>query len=321
MSDENRNRILAELAKHTGKRVPWQFLSRTKNYLSGIERFHYLISGIYKPAGSEYALSIVTKVTSPYDRKDEVIFLQDGRWLMTYSPRSGGLNLPDNQALVKCMDDRVPLGIFKQVGEGDKQQGSTYLVMGLGLITNYDSKADVFVIESVDRKALEQVTKVIADEKSRYEVQLYAQLTNEFQPFIDAEYATRFTNVVKRDAAFREIVLQEYSCTCAVCEMRFKLDDLVEATAAHIIPKRKSGTDDPRNGLSLCRTHHWAFDAGVFSLTNRYEVLPSPAIDRADSKNFGLAGMSGKTILMPKDDTVIPHPKAIEWHRGNVLMK
>ncbi len=128
MSTDNRNQVLAELAKHTGKRVPRQFLSQTKNYLPEIERFHYLISGIYKPAGSDYALSIVTKVSSPYDRKDEVVFMNDGRWLMTYSPRSGGLNLPDNRALLKCMDDHVPLGVFKQVDPGDRQKGSTYLV-------------------------------------------------------------------------------------------------------------------------------------------------------------------------------------------------
>jgi hypothetical protein len=320
MSIGNRNRILAELAKYTGKHVPWQFLSQTKDYLAGIERFHYLISGIYKPAGSDYALSIVTKVASPYDRKDEVVFLHDGRWLMTYSPRSGGLNQSDNRALVKCMDDRVPLGVFKQVEVDAKQKGSTYLVMELGLITNYDAKADVFVIESIDRQALEQVTNVIADEKARYEIQLYAQLTNEFQPFVETENATRTINVVKRDAAFREIVLLEYSFTCAVCGMRFRLNDLVEATAAHIVPKRKNGTDDPRNGLALCRTHHWAFDAGVFSLTDRYEILPTPAIDRADSKNFGLAEMRGKTIMLPKDEISVPHLKAIQWHRSNVLM-
>src|SRR5215475_12680250 len=131
------------------------------------------------------ALSIVMKLSSPYAHKDEVVFLEDGRWLMLYSPRAGGLNHSDNRALVRCMEERIPIGIFKQLtGKTDRYYGSTYCVLGLGLITSYDSKADIFVVESADSSALEQVSSVITDEESRYEVQLYAQLTNEFRPFV-----------------------------------------------------------------------------------------------------------------------------------------
>ncbi|MDE3090599.1 MAG: hypothetical protein KGJ80_14570, partial [Chloroflexota bacterium] len=208
MADENRNRILAELAKHTGKQVSAAFLSRTKEFVPSIDRFHHLISGIYRPAGSEYALSIVTKLSSPYEKKDEVVFTSDGRWLMTYAPRSGGLALPDNRALVKCMEDREPLGVFQQMTEHKGARGgSTYRILGLGLVTNYDAKSDVFIIESVDTNALEQVTRTIADEKARYEVQLYAQLTNQFKPFAQTEIVSRTVDAPKRDAAFREVVL------------------------------------------------------------------------------------------------------------------
>src|SRR5712664_4405186 len=132
----------------------------------------------YKPSWSEYALSIVMKLSSPYAHKDEAVFLEDGRWLMLYSPRSGGLYHSDNRALVRCMEERIPIGVFKQLtGKTDRYYGSTYRVLGLGLITSYDIKADVFVVESADSSALEQVSSVITDEESRYEVQLYAQLT------------------------------------------------------------------------------------------------------------------------------------------------
>ena len=94
MPEDLRWKILSELAKHTGKRVPWRFLNQTSNFVPGIDRFHSLFSGIYKPSWSDYALSIVMRTTSPYEQRDEVLFLEDGRWLMTYSPRSGGLDLP-----------------------------------------------------------------------------------------------------------------------------------------------------------------------------------------------------------------------------------
>ena len=85
---------------------------------------------------------------SPYERKDEVIFMDDGRWLMTYSPRSGGLEISDNRALVRCMDDHMPLAVIQQVT--DKTKGSTYKVLGLGIISRYDPARDVFDVESVD---------------------------------------------------------------------------------------------------------------------------------------------------------------------------
>ncbi len=322
MSEGLRRRILAELAKHTGKRVPAAFIYRTAKFIPGIDRFHNLITGIYKPAWSKYALSIVMKLGSPYEHKDDVIFLEDGRWLMTYSPRAGGMRLSDNRAIVKCMDDRVPVGVFKQLTDKtDKQHGSTYRVLGLGLITNYDSKADVFIVESADQDALEYITSTIADEEARYEVQLYAQLTNEFRPFVAEESITYTVSAPKRSQAFRHIVLRAYDFTCSVCEMKFRLGNLVEATAAHIVPKHHSGTDDPRNGLALCRTHHWAFDTGLFSLSDDYKVTLSPVLKQAEVQNFSLLDFEGKPILLPNNEAVQPHPKALAWHRAEVFLK
>src|SRR5438132_10546018 len=127
MSEELRARVLAELARYTGKQVPASFLYRTADFIPGIARFHNLITGIYKPSWSEYALSIVMKLSSPYAHKDEVVFLEDGRWLMLYSPRSGGLYHSDNRALVRCMEERSPIGVFKQLtGKTDRYYGSTY---------------------------------------------------------------------------------------------------------------------------------------------------------------------------------------------------
>ena len=322
MSQQRRSEVLVEIAKYTGRRVSAAFLKRTADFIPGIERFHNLITGIFKPAWSDYALSIVIKLASPYDHKDEVIFLEDGRWLMTYSPRSGGLNVPDNRALVKCMDERVPLAVFKQMTEKrDRQYGSTYLVLGLGLVASYDPSADVFIVESVDQSALEEVTGVIVDEETRYEVQLYAKLTNEFQPFVEEARATYTVSAPKREEAFRHLVLKEYDFCCAVCETKFRLANLIEATAAHIVPKHKKGTDDPRNGLALCRTHHWAFDAGIFSLDDDCRVLLSSRVKQAETKNFGLMSLAERRIILPENRILRPHPEALEWHRSNVMLK
>ncbi|MEW5871964.1 MAG: HNH endonuclease [Chloroflexota bacterium] len=319
MDNHRRAEILAELARHTGKVVSWKFLSKTGDFVPGIDRFHHLMTGIYKPAGSEYALSIIMRSKSPYDHKDEVVILEDGRWLMTYSPRSGGLEISDNRALVRCMDNRMPLAVFQQeTDKTDKQHGSTYRVLGLGLITNFDPQKDVFIVESVDLPALMMLTTQIEDEKARYEVQLYAQLTNQFHPFIREDNITYTVSSPRRDDAFREIILREYDFSCAVCQMKFRYESLVEAQAAHIVPKREHGTDDPRNGLALCRTHHWAFDSGLFAITESYTILVSPVVSRSDVRNFDLESRKEQRILLPGRDVLHPHSEALSWHRQNI---
>lgn len=60
-------------------------------------------------------------------------------------------------------------------------------------------------------------------------------------------------------AKFRFDVLKRYGPLCALCD----LDILRLLEAAHIFPKEYGGTDDPRNGLVLCRNHHKAFDEGL----------------------------------------------------------
>ncbi len=321
MDDIKHKKILIEIARYTGKQVSASFIKRTKSYIPRIDRFHTLITGIYKPSWSDYALSIITKIKSPYDNKDEVIFLEDGRWIMDYAPRSGGPEHPDNRALVKCLKDKVPLGVFKQITDKKSRSGSTYRVLGLGLISNYDSKRDVFIIESAPAEILEEVTSIIPDEELRYEIELYAGITNEFRPFVREEKALYRVNSQKRDEAFRQVILKEYDFTCTVCDMKVRLDNLYEVNAAHIVPKADMGTDDPRNGISLCRTHHWAFDSGLFSISDNYRVLLSPALKKADTRNFELINMGNKEIILPENKVFSPHHKALSWHRDRILLR
>ena len=66
-------------------------------------------------------------------------------------------------------------------------------------------------------------------------------------------------------AAFRFHVLQRYGTCCCVCEAAH-----VEVLdAAHICPDEERGSDDPRNGLVFCATHHRAFDKGLFAVHPR----------------------------------------------------
>jgi len=310
----SREATLAELARHTGKRVPASFIQRTSEYISGIERFHPLYQGIYKPARARYALAIKTSESGPY--ADEVIGLPDGRWLMRYKPRSGERSISDNQALIACMTDGIPVGVVRKlVANPAPPAGVRYLVMGLGIVTGYDASSDVFIVESATLEALEKVESSVADPAGRYEVELYAQLSNEFRPFEPERKRSYTVTAEERAHTFRGIILREYDSTCAVCEMKYREGEIIEAQAAHIIEKRAQGTDDPRNGLSLCHTHHWAFDEGLFTVDPDYRVSLSPTVKRADTRNFGLLDMNGKPIQLPAREAAKPHSQALIWHR------
>jgi len=80
------------------------------------------------------------------------------------------------------------------------------------------------------------------------------------------------------------------------------------------VPKIKSGTDDPRNGLTLCRAHHWAFDTGLVTLTKDYTVEVSPLVQRADSRKFELLSLAGQALHQPQREVVLPHAAALAWH-------
>ena len=104
---------------------------------------------------------------------------------MTYSPRAGGLDIADNRALVKCMDERLPLAVFRQLTDKtDRKLGSTYRVLGLGLVSGYNAESDIFFVESADVQAVEKMTESVPDDVQRYEIQLYTQIMNVFHPFV-----------------------------------------------------------------------------------------------------------------------------------------
>lgn len=92
----------------------------------------------------------------------------------------------------------------------------------------------------------------------------------------------------RRDVAFPGIVLDNYNHTCAVTGQRFISANHTEADGAHIIGKSVRGTDDPRNDIALSKSAHWAFDRGIFTNSDQYEVVINPKARSANVANFPL---------------------------------
>ena len=125
-----------------------------------------------------------------------------------------------------------------------------------------------------------------------------------------------------RSAGFRQAIMGLYNYTCAVCELRIVTMDGESATeAAHIIPFRVSKNDDVRNGISLCKLHHWSFDKGLISLSKTYQVLVSPLMSDRRPTEWMLTEFQDKSILLPEHDQLYPAQDALKWHREKVLRR
>jgi putative restriction endonuclease len=128
----------------------------------------------------------------------------------------------------------------------------------------------------------------------------------------DTEYIE--TRRKARGHAFRELVREEYNNTCAVCgSQRVSPYGNPEVEAAHIYPKSEDGSDDIRNGIALCKFHHWAFDSGWLSVTNDYEITVADAPDKNGYDE--LKQFEGRSLRLPENEDVHPHPIFLERHR------
>jgi putative restriction endonuclease len=118
----------------------------------------------------------------------------------------------------------------------------------------------------------------------------------------------------QRDQQFKQRVKQVYDETCAVCGSRRRTPDgRPEVEAAHIQPVRDGGPDKVRNGIALCKLHHWAFDQGWLAVDNDYSIIvrEAPHVNGYD----GFAELDGTDLILPSDDDLHPELEFFEYHR------
>lgn len=305
-----RRQIFAALSPSFGKILPASFLRDPG--LPGVDRIHPLIEGIYKPAWSKYALSIASMLRSPYS--DQTHYNRDGTWRMYYSPKAGSMDLAANASLIRCMTDSEPLLVLRQVADKGSARGASHRLLGLGLVEEFDPGRHLFRICGVAAyRFADYLDRPLSDDL--LETALRLEALEEWQPFLQEDRVLYKISAQKRDEVFRDVVLSNYDRTCAVTGQRFVYSATVEADAAHIIAKGSRGTDDPRNGLALSKSVHWAFDQGIFTISDQYEVIIHPAASRASAAAFPLLETDRKRIALPTDSAYYPHQEALEWHR------
>jgi predicted RNA-binding protein len=118
-----------------------------------------------------------------------------------------------------------------------------------------------------------------------------------------------------RNHIFRREIRRLYNCSCAVCgKSRFTNSKYPEVESAHIYPKEKNGSDDLRNGIALCRLHHWAFEWGLFSMNDDYSIIVEDRILNEDQYEE-ISRFENARIKLPNERNFWPHAIFLREHR------
>jgi putative restriction endonuclease len=149
------------------------------------------------------------------------------------------------------------------------------------------------------------------DDTSQHFLILFGQERPGYQPpALEASAFSLFGTTVDKRALvrvrpaqqrFRFQVLKQYGPRCAVCSISHSL--LLHA--AHLCGKAARGSDDWRNGLPLCATHHIAFDADLFGIhPDTLEIIFSRGLG---GEALGIQGRVMQTMRSR------PHLDALRW--------
>ena len=162
------------------------------------------------------------------------------------------------------------------------------------------------------KQAIEYLT--VEQEAQEYSEQLIQDTQYPFSTYRDVESIQVETPV--RSSGFRKAIMKIYDYKCAVCKLDIRTASGASITdAAHIIPFSVSHNDDVRNGLSLCKSHHWAFDARLFSLNETYHVIVPPISHKHEPTERMLSELHDKRIWTPPVERHCPDQEALAWHR------
>jgi putative restriction endonuclease len=126
--------------------------------------------------------------------------------------------------------------------------------------------------------------------------------------------------IIARSPEFRERVLRAYEYSCAVCGFDVRLGTIhVALEAAHIQWHQAGGPDEESNGLALCTMHHKLFDRGVFTLSDKLNVMVSESANGTKGFQEWVIAFHGKPIRSLQRPNYYPGQTAVAWHVKEVF--
>ena len=143
------------------------------------------------------------------------------------------------------------------------------------------------------------------------------ELTGTAEPTYEAaEYETT-VGARSMPAAFRNAVLDRYGHACPVSGVDHdRLLDVAHVLSWSEYPDHRT---DPGNVLALSRTHHAAFDAGLFTLDGDFRLHVNPDFEtEADVLRRTLVERDGERVRLPQNAPLAPdyldrHNHRLDW--------
>lgn len=121
----------------------------------------------------------------------------------------------------------------------------------------------------------------------------HVEINSEILQQVSKKRQIALSQVIKklRDNSFKARVLNAYGNKCAFSGIQLKLID-----AAHIIPvSQEYSTDETSNGIALSALHHRAYDKGLITFNENYQIIVNK-IEMDKLKEIGFDGGMNKFI-------------------------
>lgn len=272
--------------------------------------------GIFKPATSNYAVSIKETMKGIYPDQKPYIF-PDGSAIYAYH-QQGDDSLKDriskssNIAIDKNIKDRIPLGVLIQTQEKGREGAkySTYLALPLGWI-------DGFFILYIAPPTLQLNEKIM----SQPLIDLFVLLVEQHQiqsniddkifdpsSITDARKKTlRAISQRKGQPQFRKKLLDAYNLTCPISGCT--VEEVLEA--AHITPYNGPLTNVVMNGFPLRSDIHLLWDKHLITVeakTYLIKVHPKLLCDPEYSQYHN------KKLILPTQQADHPSELVLVYH-------
>lgn len=274
-----------------GDVLPWALLQRGFEYRG--ERVPLVsIQGIFKPRVMELPLSIRTAAEGgPYDD----LFTAEN--LLRYRYRGTDPRHPDNAGLREAWRRQVPLVYFHGILPG------RYLALWPVFIVGDNPEELAFTVAVDDERTVLPFAAIESDEGA---------WVAEGEADTRRRYVTSLVRRRLHQRSFRERVLRAYRQQCAFCRLRHA--ELLDA--AHIVADTEErGEPVVRNGVSLCKLHHAAFDALFLTVRpDDYRIeVRDDILHEEDGPMLlhGLQGLHGMLIQRPRRPDFRPDPELL----------
>jgi len=297
-------RALEWFVDHEGEVGPRPWRRDGKSSVRGISIPLTAERGIHKPKGMQWALSIAAAKKSVYlDGKPERV--DQETWVLPYSEHAGadgaGYESRWNRALLKNMEDRIPVGVFVQAS------GSSYRNLGLAVPESFDPTAGAFLLRGPMR--FSQSAATWGDMAPHEDEEVLAGMAGMTGMVVEENIEPQTLALVRRRKAqdsFRSALVTAYDGKCCVTQY----DALDALQGAHILSYSGRSSQVVKNGLLLRADLHLLFDRHLIGIEPEdLEVRVSPRI-----MSTAYAELDGRTLQPAIDSTMAPDKGNLRVH-------